>query len=102
MKAVGAPLQYACFRCRKSFKRPHFSGATSRFMTSQQQSAQWKEAEDFEANRTFKCPDCGENAHYMGIDFKAPRKADVRAWQDAEAFIASGKLFIRGTKQHEG
>jgi hypothetical protein len=70
-------------------------------MTSEQQSAQWKVAQDFQASRTYKCPDCGGQAHYMGIDFKAPRKTDVRAWQDAEAFIASGKLFIRGTQRHE-
>ena len=101
MKATGVPLQYACFRCRKSFKRPQFSGATNRFMTSEQQSAQWKEAQEFEANRTYKCPDCGGPAHFMGIDFKAPPKADVRAWEQAEAFIASGRLFVRGEQRHE-
>ncbi|MCL2310266.1 MAG: hypothetical protein FWC42_08360 [Proteobacteria bacterium] len=65
-------------------------------MTTEQQVARGKEVEDFEASRTCTCPDCGGPAHYMGIDFKAPRKTDTRAWRDAEAFIASGKLFIRG------
>ena len=96
MKAVARPLPYACFQCRKCFKRPRFSAApASRFMTEEQRTAQEKEVEDFEASRTYRCPDCGGPAHYMGIDFKAPRKTDVRAWQDAEACIASGKLFIR-------
>jgi hypothetical protein len=70
-------------------------------MTSEQQYAQCKEAQDFEASRTYKCPDCGGPSHYMGIDFKAPRKTDVRAWHDAEMFIASGRVFIRGAQGHE-
>ena len=102
MKAVCTALQYACFRCRKCFKRPQFSGAWHHYMTQEQQNGQWKEKVDFNARRTCKCPDCGGPAHYMGIDFKAPRKTDVRAWQDAQAFIASGKLYIRGTQRHEG
>ncbi|MDR0779944.1 MAG: hypothetical protein LBF16_04515 [Pseudomonadales bacterium] len=97
MKTASVPHQYACFKCRKCFKRPQFYGAINRFMSTEQQTAQWKEAKDFEANRTYRCPDCGGPVHYMGIDFKAPRKANVRAWQEAETFIASGKLFIRGT-----
>jgi hypothetical protein len=98
MKSIGVPLQYACFQCRKSFKRPQFSGATNRFMTSAQQAAQRREAGQFEKNREYKCPECGGSAHYMGIDFKAPPRTDLRAWRQAEAFIASGKLFIRGTQ----
>ena len=35
MKSLGVPLQYACFVCRKSFKRPQFSGSINRFMTSE-------------------------------------------------------------------
>lgn len=67
-------------------------------MTSVQQAAQHQEASEFEAARTHKCPDCGGTAQYMGIDFKAPRRADLRAWRDAEAFISSGKVFVRGAK----
>lgn len=102
MKAVGIPLQYACFSCRKCFKRPQFSGTSNRYMTKDQQAAQYKEAEEFEAHRSYKCSDCGGPAHFMGVDFKAPPRSDVRAWRAAEAFIASGKFFTRGTEQHEG
>jgi hypothetical protein len=102
MKSLGIPLQYACFSCRKCFKRPQFSGASNHYMTKEQQAAQWKEAEEFETNRTYKCPDCGGVAHFMGTDFKAPRRSDVRGWRDAEAVIASGKLFTRGMEADEG
>jgi DNA-directed RNA polymerase subunit RPC12/RpoP len=98
MKQFSVPLQYACFKCRKSFKRPRFAGASSRFMTTQQQKAQRTEAERFEANRKYKCPDCGAQAHFMGHDFKAPKKTNVRAWKKAHAFIMSGKIFYRGTR----
>ena len=97
MKALGRPEQYACFRCRKSFKRPQFSGSTNRFMTSEQSRGQSREAEEFEAQRAYKCPDCGGPCFYMGIDFKAPKKADVKAWKQAERVIQSGKAFYRGT-----
>jgi len=97
MKATSS-LQYACFSCRKCFKRPHFSGASNHYMTKEQQTAQWQEADHFEASRTYKCPDCGGLTHFMGIDFKAPRRGDLHGWRNAEAFIASGRLFTRGER----
>ena len=96
MKRAGIPLQFACFECRKSFKRPRFSGAFNRFMTSQQQRGQREEADNFEATRKYKCPDCGGQAHFMGIDFKAPKRSDLKGWEKARVFIASGKVFYRG------
>jgi DNA-directed RNA polymerase subunit RPC12/RpoP len=98
MKAIGTPLQYACFKCRKSFKRPQFSGANNRFMTSEQQAAQYQEARQFESEREYKCPNCGEAAHFMGQDFKAPKITDIKAWAEVQSFIASGKVYYRGTE----
>ncbi|PPE65030.1 hypothetical protein C1704_16240 [Caldimonas caldifontis] len=99
MKALGTSLQYACFACRKCFKRPQFVGATNRFMPAEQQVAQHAEAAKSNRDHHHKCPECGGVAHYMGIDFKAPRRSDVRAWRSAEAVIASGGLFLRGTQR---
>lgn len=65
-------------------------------MTSAQQAGQAKESEEFEASREYKCPDCGGPSFYMGIDFKAPKRADVEAWREAKAFIESGKVYHRG------
>jgi hypothetical protein len=31
------------------------------------------------AGRSYKCPDCGGLAHFMGLDFKAPKKTDAKA-----------------------
>lgn len=95
MKKTGIPLQFACFQCRKSFKRPQFVGSISRFMISEQREKQQNEANEFERKRRYKCPDCGGDAHYMGIDFKAPKKTDIREWNEAKMFIESGNLFIR-------
>ena len=67
-------------------------------MTSEQQAAQGKEAESFEENREYKCPECGGVAHRMGIDFKAPRKSDLKAWHEAQEFIQAGKVNYRGVK----
>jgi DNA-directed RNA polymerase subunit RPC12/RpoP len=99
MKSVGIPLQFACFHCRKSFKRPQFSPAQDRFMTASQLEGQAREAGSFEATREHKCPDCGGRAHFMGKDFKAPRKRDLKGWAAAQAFIESGRLYYRGTPQ---
>jgi DNA-directed RNA polymerase subunit RPC12/RpoP len=99
MKTVGIPLQYACFACRKSFKRPQFSGAYDSFMTADQLAGQQREVEEFENKRMYKCPDCGELTHFMGQDFKAPKKADVKAWQQVKAFIESGKIYYRGSQR---
>lgn len=99
MKSIGIPMQYACFSCRKSFKRPQFSGSTNRFMTSDQQKAQYGEAREFQAKRDYRCPDCAGLAHFMGQDFKAPKKGDIRAWRKVQKFIESGKTFYRGVRQ---
>ena len=101
MKIVGIPLQYARFDCRKSFKRPQLSGASDRFMTSEQQAGQVREAAEFANHRVYKCPDCGGLTHFMGLDFKAPKKLDVKAWQQVKAFIESGKVYYRGSQDDQ-
>lgn len=98
MKSAGTLLQYACFNCRKSFKRPQFSESRNRFMTSDQLRGQSEDARKFEKGRSYKCPDCGGMAHFMGQDFKAPKRSDARAWQNAQAFIEAGEVFYRGTE----
>ncbi len=60
MKSIGISHQYACFSCRKCFKRPQFSGASNHYMTHEQRAAQVQEAGDFEVARAYKCTDCGE------------------------------------------
>jgi hypothetical protein len=66
-----------------------------RFMTEEQHRAQRREARLFN-ERLYICPDCGGQCHYMGLDFKAPKRANARAWREVEAFIRSGKVYYRG------
>jgi len=65
-------------------------------MTSAQQAGQRQESEKINAEMIYKCPDCGGQAYFMGIDFKAPKKSDIKAWQKVEKFIKSGKTYYRG------
>ena len=99
MKATGTPLQYACFQCRKSFKRPQFQPRHNNYMTSDQIAGQIQRAAILEADREYKCPDCGGETNFMGQDFKAPRRSDTKAWASVQAFIASGKTYYRGVPQ---
>jgi len=97
MKSIGIPHQYACFECRKSFKRAQFSASNDRFMPSLQAKAQNAEAKALN-NREYKCPDCSGATAFMGTDFKAPKKDDIRAWLKVKEFIESGKVFYRGSQ----
>jgi hypothetical protein len=65
-------------------------------MTSEQQGAALREAWEHDAALERKCPDCGGETSRMGIDFKAPKKTDSKAWVEVEKFILSGKVYYRG------
>ena len=65
-------------------------------MTSEQQEGQRREASEFEAVREYKCPNGGGPSSFMGQDFKAPKRQDLKAWRGVEAYIASGKVYYRG------
>lgn len=94
-------MQFACFICRKSFKRLQASGATNRLMTNEQQNGQWKEAEQTNS-RSYKCPDCGGQTYSMGLDFKAPKRSDVKGWRKVETSIISGHKYYRGASKADG
>ena len=89
-------MQYACFACRKSFKRVQQIARINRFMTSEQQKAALNKSWDADAAAEHKCPDCGGRTFRMGIDFKAPKKGDTKAWADVERYILAGKVYFRG------
>jgi len=56
---------FACFKCRKSFKRRLLSDISDNEM---QESV------------PAKCPDCGDFMANMGLDFKALTKKNIKAW----------------------
>ena len=67
-------------------------------MSSAQAAGQAAEAE-VTNGRVYKCPDCGQPVHFMGLDFKAPRKADKKAWRDVEAFVLAGHVYYRKSRE---
>ena len=58
---------FACFDCRKSWKRPAAEDPT--------------------------CPECGGPLRSMGRKFKAPRRGDRRGWDQVRAAWAAGRRF---------
>lgn len=76
---------FACFRCRKAFKY-----------------WQWEEVREGEWNaqaklrhvpREIVCPDCSQPMVDMGLDFKAPTKDDIEAWEILEILTKHGFTF---------
>src|SRR5215216_939868 len=60
---------YACFKCRKSFKR-----ATR-------------------PDPVLPCPDCGGPSIGLTRKFKPPKHSDIRQWEKVEALVRHGFLF---------
>ena len=67
----------------------------------EQAKGQRAELDEFEGQREYKCPDCGEPCSFMGQDFKAPKKTDLKVWKEVEQFINQGKIFYRGTRNRD-
>jgi len=61
-------MQFACFECRKSFKRKLGRG-------------------------TYACPQCGNRMWEMGRQFKAPKLDDLKQWRKVEALVRGGITF---------
>lgn len=68
---------YACFNCRKTFKR-RLKGDIKK-----------GEESTYEA----KCPECGELMANMGLDFKSPKKDDVKKWEHIKSLYSVGITF---------
>lgn len=68
---------YACFECRKTFKRRldyDIEGTT-----------------DFTIEA--KCPQCGNLTADMGLDFESPKKNDLKAWKHLKDLFTVGITF---------
>ncbi|TVT40074.1 hypothetical protein FNT36_11255 [Hymenobacter setariae] len=68
---------YACFDCRKTFKRRLLHDV----------------ARDESKSVAAKCPDCAQVAANMGLDFKSPSKDDVKAWQHLRSLYVVGVTY---------
>lgn len=68
---------YACFECRKTFKR--------RLLGDIRGAAK----DSVEA----KCPECGNLTADMGLDFESPKNSDVKGWEGMKNLYAAGVTF---------
>ncbi|KIA98269.1 hypothetical protein OA93_10820 [Flavobacterium sp. KMS] len=68
---------YACFDCRKTFKR--------RLMTDIERGEK--------SVQEAKCPECGELMANMGLDFESPKKDDVKKWEHIKSLYSVGIAF---------
>ena len=59
---------YACFQCRKAFKRAR-------------------------ADKPARCPQCRLLMVDMGLDFAPPKMSDLKAWKAAAALYEVGETF---------
>ena len=70
---------YACFECRKTFKR--------RLMIDID-----KDFKDWE-KQSYTCPECGNITANMGLDFESPKKSDLEAWNHMKDLYETGITF---------
>ena len=72
---------WACFRCRKMFRRAHFS--------------EWhfSQRRKFLREPVALCPQCGKPMTDMGLDFKPPRKGNEKAWSLLRRLAQKGIRF---------
>jgi hypothetical protein len=68
--AKGKLIPYACFKCRRAFKRPWQGRIPER-----------------------PCPNCGAQAVALNPKFKAPRSDNVEQWKKVEFLVSRGFLF---------
>ena len=68
---------FACFECRKTFKR--------RLLGDIRKAG--------ENSVAAKCPQCGNLTADMGLDFESPRKDDRKAWEHLKNLFTAGVTF---------
>ncbi len=103
---------YACFDCRKTFKRPPLvdlakqngdlenlkktlwnrrTKETKKFRKENPELV--KTLEDRYVNKEEKCPDCGKAMAHVGLDLRVPKRHKVKEWKILEGLYKSGRSF---------
>lgn len=70
-------VSFACFACRKSFKKP------------------------FVPDQHYKCPQCAAEMAHMGRSFKVPRRAEARQWEKVQRLWSAGYRFHANTRRQQ-
>jgi len=105
---------FACFQCRKVFKKTpiedYLAQHGKEFAYWQFIKFAWNKNKCKEIEVEFRttldeirneylekisiCPDCGGKMAHMGLDFRAPKKSDIQAWEAAKGLYEIGMSFI--------
>ncbi|TXT18421.1 MAG: hypothetical protein FD138_4446, partial [Planctomycetota bacterium] len=101
---------FACFDCRKAFKQPAIEdflkvvGRSHQYLELQRIWS-WKqglkdkekefgisydELENLYRSGVHKCPECGGPMADLGLDFKAPRRNNQKAWKYLQTLYVVG------------
>ena len=64
---------FACFSCRKMFKKPSYSELS--------RDKQPTQPGDYRP----PCPECGQKMHNMGKEFEPPKRTNIKRWREIEA-----------------
>ncbi|WP_165247064.1 hypothetical protein [Paludisphaera soli] len=76
---------FACFSCRKAFKQDQWEAP---------EGETWlRGSRRIPVSRRAPCPDCTRPMVDMGLDFKAPPRADRKAWSILESLARAGVTF---------
>jgi DNA-directed RNA polymerase subunit RPC12/RpoP len=73
---------YACFRCRKAFKKTNIQEIPKRQLHID------------EGGRVVHCPQCGERMPDVGYDFEPPKQDDIKGWKEAESRLRNSLDFM--------
>ena len=83
--AVAYREHWACFGCRKMFRRRSPKEWPSGFKIETGRITQWPDKAAHAA-----CPQCRGAMHNMGLDFKAPSQNDEKQWQKVRLLSQNG------------
>ena len=103
---------FACFDCRKSFKRPPIEDLveqngdweaykasfwypndkrTKKYNRENPEKVSYLTAKYIKRKEI--CPDCGEELANLGLDFKAPKKGKSKEWDIIRGMYTTGHMF---------
>jgi hypothetical protein len=85
-------IQFACFDCRKVFKRPFTDKKQQRSIWLSRRTLGTSPLEPF-VTPVHHCPDCNGLLTMMCRAFRAPRQTDIEQWGKAEFLVRSGFQF---------
>jgi hypothetical protein len=85
-------IQFACFDCRKSFKRTYTVDEQERAAWLSRRKSGLRPSKAF-TPPVYPCPDCAAEATLMGRAFRAPRQEDTARWRAVEILSHAGYTF---------